>query len=117
MCYIYFRKGGDGKNWKDRFVSVGSASWKSKEFNPHHRPSLLLPEVSYSVVVLAFIHNISSLKQRERKQRKLYSEEWALGDDDYEGARGFSVAEKLESARFARSGMVREMKGSDLTVG
>ncbi|XP_058446304.1 jmjC domain-containing histone demethylation protein 1 isoform X1 [Malaya genurostris] len=54
---------------------------------------------------------------RERKQRKLYSEEWALGDDDYEGARGFSVAEKLESARFAQSGMVREMKGSDLTVG
>ncbi|XP_055550726.1 jmjC domain-containing histone demethylation protein 1 [Wyeomyia smithii] len=54
---------------------------------------------------------------RERKQRKLYAEEWTLGDDDYEGARGFSVAEKLESARFAQSGMVREMKGSDLTVG
>ncbi|XP_055635307.1 jmjC domain-containing histone demethylation protein 1 isoform X2 [Toxorhynchites rutilus septentrionalis] len=54
---------------------------------------------------------------RERKQRKLYAEEWALGDDDYEGARGFSVAEKLESSRFAQSGMVREMKGSDLSVG
>nr|XP_029732938.1 jmjC domain-containing histone demethylation protein 1-like [Aedes albopictus] len=54
---------------------------------------------------------------RERKQRKLYSDDWALGDDDYEGARGFSVAEKLESARFAQSGMVREMKGTDLTVG
>ncbi|XP_058055890.1 jmjC domain-containing histone demethylation protein 1 [Anopheles bellator] len=54
---------------------------------------------------------------RERKQRKLYSEEWTLGDDDYEGARGFSVAEKLESPRFAQSGMVREMKGENLTVG
>ncbi|XP_053670041.1 jmjC domain-containing histone demethylation protein 1 [Anopheles nili] len=54
---------------------------------------------------------------RERKQRKLYSEEWNLGDDDYEGARGFSVAEKLESSRFAQSGMVREMKGENLTVG
>ncbi|XP_058128790.1 jmjC domain-containing histone demethylation protein 1 [Anopheles coustani] len=54
---------------------------------------------------------------RERKQRKLYSEEWNLGDDDYEGARGFSVAEKLESPRFAQSGMVREMKGENLTVG
>lgn len=53
--------------------------------------------------------------QRERKQKKLYSE-WALLDDDYEGVRKFSVAEKLESPRFAQSGMVREMKGSDLSV-
>lgn len=54
--------------------------------------------------------------QRERKQRKLYSDEWALGDEEYEGVRGFSVAEKLESVKFAQSGMVREMKGADLTV-
>ncbi|XP_035899887.1 jmjC domain-containing histone demethylation protein 1 [Anopheles stephensi] len=54
---------------------------------------------------------------RERKQRKLYSEEFTFGDDDYEGGRGFSVAEKLESPRFAQSGMVREMKGENLTVG
>lgn len=53
-------------------------------------------------------------EQRERKQRKLYSD--YLIDDDQEGARGFSVAEKLESSRFAQVGMVREMKGSDLTV-
>ncbi|KAL9889603.1 lysine demethylase 2 [Glossina fuscipes fuscipes] len=53
---------------------------------------------------------------RERKQRKLYLEEWALGDDDLEGTRGFSVAEKLKSSKFAQTGMVREMNGSDLTV-
>ncbi|XP_037948315.1 jmjC domain-containing histone demethylation protein 1 isoform X2 [Teleopsis dalmanni] len=53
---------------------------------------------------------------RERKQRKLYLEEWAIGDDDMEGARGFSVAEKLESSKFAQSGMVREMRGCDLNV-
>ncbi|XP_032289749.1 jmjC domain-containing histone demethylation protein 1 isoform X2 [Drosophila virilis] len=53
---------------------------------------------------------------RERKQRKLYLEEWSLGDDDAEGARGFSVAEKLESSKFAQAGMVREMRGCDLTV-
>lgn len=57
------------------------------------------------------------LIQRERKQRKLYSEEWTLGDEELEGVRGFSVAEKLESPKFAQTGMVREMKGSDLTVG
>lgn len=55
--------------------------------------------------------------QRERKQRKLYSDEWALGEDDVEGVRGFSVAEKLESPKFAQTGMVREMKGFDLSIG
>lgn len=60
--------------------------------------------------------NKTSLLQRERKQKKLYSE-WALLDeDDYEGIRKFSVAEKLESPKFAQPGMVREMKGSDLSV-
>jgi hypothetical protein len=59
----------------------------------------------------------STANQRERKQRKLYSDEWALGEEEYEGARGFSIAEKLESARFAQSGMVREMYGKDLNVG
>ncbi|XP_037711805.1 jmjC domain-containing histone demethylation protein 1 [Drosophila subpulchrella] len=53
---------------------------------------------------------------RERKQRKLYLEEWTLGDEDGEGTRGFSVAEKLESSKFAQAGMVREMRGCDLTV-
>ncbi|XP_065361123.1 jmjC domain-containing histone demethylation protein 1 [Calliphora vicina] len=53
---------------------------------------------------------------RERKERKQYLEEWGLGDDDLEGTRGFSVAEKLESAKFAQTGMVREMRGSDLNV-
>lgn len=52
--------------------------------------------------------------QRERKQKKLYSE--SLLDDEYEGVRKFSVAEKLESPRFAQPGMVREMKGTDLSV-
>lgn len=53
---------------------------------------------------------------RERKQRKLYSDEWALGDDEAEGGRGFSLADKLESPRFEHSGAVSEMHGSDLTV-
>ena len=54
--------------------------------------------------------------QRERKQRKLYADEFLLGDDDFETGRGFSVAEKLESPLFAQQGMVREMKGTDLNV-
>lgn len=53
---------------------------------------------------------------RERKQRKLYSDEWALGDDEAEGGRGFSLADKLESPRFEHSGAVLEMHGSDISV-
>lgn len=43
-------------------------------------------------------------------------EEWATGDDESDGVRGFSVAEKLESPRFAQVNMVKEMKGADLTL-
>ncbi|XP_052738822.1 jmjC domain-containing histone demethylation protein 1 isoform X2 [Bicyclus anynana] len=53
---------------------------------------------------------------RERKQRKLYSDEWALGDDEAEGGRGFSLADKLESSRFEHTGSVHEMHGTDLTI-
>ncbi|XP_026755018.1 jmjC domain-containing histone demethylation protein 1 isoform X2 [Galleria mellonella] len=53
---------------------------------------------------------------RERKQRKLYSDEWALGDDEAEGGRGFSLADKLESPRFEHPGSVLEMHGSEITV-
>uniref|UniRef100_A0A182VQX8 [histone H3]-dimethyl-L-lysine(36) demethylase n=1 Tax=Anopheles minimus TaxID=112268 RepID=A0A182VQX8_9DIPT len=70
-----------------------------------------------ALVISIFLPLPSFHAQRERKQRKLYSDDWTLGDDDYEGARGFSVAEKLESPRFAQSGMVREMKGENLSVG
>lgn len=59
----------------------------------------------------------SSIFQRERKQRKLYSEEWALGDEEaVEGGRGFSLADKLESPRFEHAGIIKEMAGTDLTV-
>ena len=63
-----------------------------------------------------FVYTFLFAFQRERKQRKLYADEWALGDDEFESGRAFSVAEKLESPAFAQQGMVREMKGSDLTV-
>jgi hypothetical protein len=56
------------------------------------------------------------LLKRERKQKKVYADEWALGDDEFDGGRAFSVAEKLASPAFAQQGMVREMKGADLTV-
>ncbi|XP_071057273.1 jmjC domain-containing histone demethylation protein 1 isoform X2 [Onthophagus taurus] len=53
---------------------------------------------------------------RERKQKKLYSEDWALNDDDIEGRRTFSIQQKLEDPTFASHCMVKEMHGSELTV-
>lgn len=64
--------------------------------------------------IISFSVDVDWYVQRERKQRKAYSD--YLIDDDHEGARGFSVAEKLESSQFAQVDMVREMKGHDLTI-
>ncbi|XP_025836100.1 jmjC domain-containing histone demethylation protein 1 isoform X2 [Agrilus planipennis] len=55
-------------------------------------------------------------RMRERKQKKLYSEDWALGDEDIEGRRLFSLQEKLEDPRFTQHNFVKEMHGSELTV-
>lgn len=54
--------------------------------------------------------------QRERKQKKLYSEDWALNDDDIEGRRTFSIQQKLEDPAFAAHNMVKEMHGTELNV-
>ncbi|KAJ8974503.1 hypothetical protein NQ317_012994 [Molorchus minor] len=56
------------------------------------------------------------LLQRERKQKKLYSEDWALGDDDIEGRRTFNLQEKLEDPSFASHNIVKEMHGNELNV-
>lgn len=69
-----------------------------------------------ALFIINIVYTFIFYTQRERKQRKLYADEWALGDDEFESGRAFSVAEKLESPAFAQQGMVREMKGSDLTV-
>lgn len=66
--------------------------------------------------LIFFCTFIKYFLQRERKQRKLYSDEWALGDDDVEGGRGFSLADKLESQRFDHPGAIHEMFGTELTV-
>jgi F-box/leucine-rich repeat protein 10/11 len=58
----------------------------------------------------------SSRQLRERKQKKLYSEDWALGDDEIEGRRSFNLQEKLENPLFATHNIVREMHGNELNV-
>lgn len=55
--------------------------------------------------------------QRERKQKKLYSEDhWALGDEEIEGKRTFSIQEKLDDPIFASHNLVKEMHGNELNV-
>ena len=56
--------------------------------------------------------------QRERT-RKFYTDDWAFGDEDFEGRRGFQLEEKIESERYNLSnfnGLFREMTGPELTV-
>lgn len=39
-------------------------------------------------------------QQRERKERKLYSDDWALGDEEIEGHHTFNLDEKLKTKKF-----------------
>lgn len=103
-------------------IALATATSAAKQATALPPPSVYIFRHSLGVLTPGqpFINAFRSLflfqQQRERKQRKLYLEECLLGDDDAEGARGFSVAEKLESSKFAQAGMVREMRGCDLTV-
>lgn len=58
---------------------------------------------------------IQTRQLRDRKERKLYSDDWALGDDEIEGRRSFSLQDKLETDRFAQC-FAKEMQGSDFTL-
>lgn len=53
--------------------------------------------------------------QRDRKERKLYSDDWALGDDEIEGRRSFSLQDKLESDRFSQC-FAKEMQGPGILI-
>lgn len=58
---------------------------------------------------------IQTRQLRDRKERKLYSDDWALGDDEIEGRRSFSLQDKLESDRFAQC-FAKEMQGPDFNI-
>lgn len=51
------------------------------------------------------------LLQRDRKERKLYLDDWTFGDEDIEGRRSFNLQEKLESTKFPQC-FAKEMLGS-----
>lgn len=49
--------------------------------------------------------------QRARKERKLYSDEWALGDDEIDGNISvFNIADKVDDPLFSQN-FVKEMNG------
>jgi hypothetical protein len=51
--------------------------------------------------------------QRDRKERKHYTDDWALGDEEIEGRRSFRLEDKMESDRFPQC-FVKEMIGSGM---
>lgn len=54
-----------------------------------------------------------AILQRDRKERKHYIDDWALGDpdDEIEGPQSFDLDEKLRSPRFDKN-LVKEMIGT-----
>lgn len=55
--------------------------------------------------------------QRDRKERKLYTDDWMLGEeDDIEGRRSFRLEDKMETDKFTTTCFVKEMNGADLTL-
>jgi len=55
------------------------------------------------------------LLQRDRKERKHYTDDWALGDEEIEGRRSFRLEDKMESDRFPQC-FVKEMAGSGMLM-
>lgn len=53
--------------------------------------------------------------QRDRKERKHYTDDWALGDEEIEGRRSFRLDDKMESDRFPQC-FVKEMIGSGMLM-
>ncbi|XP_014211893.1 jmjC domain-containing histone demethylation protein 1 [Copidosoma floridanum] len=58
-------------------------------------------------------------RQLRERTKKLYTDDWAFGDDEIEGRRGFQVEEKIESTKYSLEnfhGFYCEMTGPELTV-
>ncbi|KAK6640685.1 hypothetical protein RUM44_012382 [Polyplax serrata] len=54
---------------------------------------------------------------RDRKERKLYTDDWMLGEeDDIEGRRSFRLEDKMETDKFTQTCFIKEMNGADLTL-
>ncbi|KAL7288950.1 hypothetical protein TKK_0016913 [Trichogramma kaykai] len=64
--------------------------------------------------------NNQPVKRRLRERtKKFYTDDWAFGDEELEGRRGFLVEEKIESDKYNLknfNGLYREMTGEELTV-
>ncbi|XP_071513076.1 lysine-specific demethylase 2A-like isoform X3 [Panulirus ornatus] len=58
----------------------------------------------------------SGIRTRERKERKLYSDDWALGDEEIEGHHTFDLEQKMKSDEF-NSCFVKDMTGVEFNLG
>lgn len=58
-------------------------------------------------------------RQLRERTRKLYTDDWTIGDEEIEGRRTFQLDEKIECDRYNLSnftGLFREMAGSELNL-
>ncbi|XP_047483967.1 uncharacterized protein LOC125035795 isoform X2 [Penaeus chinensis] len=57
----------------------------------------------------------SGIRTRERKERKLYSDDWALGDEEIEGHHTFDLEQKIKTDKFD-SCFVKDMTDHEYTL-
>ncbi|XP_066957915.1 lysine-specific demethylase 2A-like isoform X3 [Macrobrachium rosenbergii] len=57
----------------------------------------------------------SGIRTRERKERKLYSDDWALGDEEIEGHQTFDLEQKIKSDKFD-SCFVKDMTATEYNL-
>lgn len=108
----------------DFSLTVSFSKWIFQIFRYYHILWFISSHISYFYVNLysckCIIYVLIKLHvtflfffhlQRDRKEKKLYTDDWALGDDDIEGRRSFSIQEKLETDRYSQN-FVKEMQGA-----
>lgn len=73
---------------------------------------------SSGLVHVSSSRHACTVLQRERT-RKLYTDDWTIGDEEIEGRRSFQLDEKIEGDRYDLSnfnGLFREMTGPELNL-
>jgi hypothetical protein len=71
--------------------------------------------ICFSCVGWVCVHIYIFPLQRDRKERKHYTDDWALGDEEIEGRRSFRLEDKMESDRFPQC-FVKEMAGPGMLM-
>nr|CAD7264927.1 unnamed protein product [Timema shepardi] len=115
LTMVYSSRGCDpARSWapesgEDRSEKGGERGEGGTEWGLCWSP-IELKEASRIVQVEEVATMRAESPSRDRKERKHYIDDWALGDEEIEGRRSFHLDEKIETDRFPQC-FVKEMQG------